>query len=120
MNVSFENVIEVRKQILFLQVVVTKAYHYAIYASENEYGHRMYIRVNGKDYKTNILDFLYLFCQILEAAHRIGASDMKKHALDLVVGHFVKVIKTVRGGPDGTLPWSPRLGDLRRTNHPAL
>ncbi|KAJ7387099.1 Kelch motif [Desmophyllum pertusum] len=32
--------------------------------------------------------------EILEAAHRIGASDMKKHALDLVVGHFVKVAKS--------------------------
>ena len=45
---------------------------------------------------------------------------MKKHALDLVVGHFVKVIKTVRGGPDETLPWSPRLGVLQRTIHPAM
>ena len=76
-----------------------------LYASEHEYGDLrklfcIYIRANGKDAETNILDFLYLFCQILEAAHRIGASDMKKHALDLVVGHFVKVIKTVRGGPD--------------------
>ena len=61
---------------------------------------RVYITINGKDYKANLLDFLYLFFQILEAAHRIGASDMKKHALDLVVGHFVKVIKTVREGPD--------------------
>lgn len=32
--------------------------------------------------------------EILEAAHRIGASDMKKHALDLVVGHFTKVAKS--------------------------
>lgn len=32
--------------------------------------------------------------EILEAAHRIGAADMKKHALDLVVGHFVKVAKS--------------------------
>ena len=46
-----------------------------------------------------IFYFLYLLCQILEAAHRIGASDMKKHALDLVVGHFVKVIKTGGEGP---------------------
>ena len=82
----------------------------------------VYIRVNGEDYETNLLDFLYLFCQILEAAHRIGASDMKKHALDLVVGHFVKVIKTVRGDltkhyPD---PLTPAWGDLRRTNNPSL
>ena len=46
-----------------------------------------------------IFYFLYLLCQILEAAHRIGASDMKKHALDLVVGHFVKVIKPGGEGP---------------------
>ncbi|XP_073257137.1 leucine-zipper-like transcriptional regulator 1 isoform X1 [Porites lutea] len=32
--------------------------------------------------------------EILEAAHRIGATDMKKHALDLVVGHFPKVAKS--------------------------
>ena len=34
---------------------------------------------------------------------------MKKHALDLVVGHFVKVTKTFGEAPD-----------LRRTNNPAL
>lgn len=34
--------------------------------------------------------------QILEAAHRIGAADMKKHALDLVVGHFVKVTEALK------------------------
>ena len=31
------------------------------------------------------------FFQILEAAHKIGASDMMKHALKLIVRHFPKV-----------------------------
>ena len=77
----------------------------------------VYIRVNGKIIRQTWVTF-FTYCQILEAAHRIGASDMKKHALDLVVGHFVKVIKTVRGGPDETLPWSPRLGVLQKDYQP--
>ena len=33
----------------------------------------------------------FFFFQILEAAHKIGASDMMKHALKLIVRHFPKV-----------------------------
>ena len=46
------------------------------------------------------MEHFHHFCQILEAAHRIGATDMKKHALDLVVGHFPKVTAAVRGKRD--------------------
>lgn len=105
MNVSFENVVEVRNQMLFLQLSNNRSILLCYMPLKMDTGTLrklfcVYIRVNGKDYETNILGFVYLFCQILEAAHRIGASDMKKHALDLVVGHFGKVIKTVREGPD--------------------
>ena len=47
---------------------------------------------------------------------------MKKHALDLVVGHFVKVIKTIgaEGGLTKHYPSYPGWGVLCRTDNPAL